>query len=126
MKIVMTIFFVFITIIIIFVSSLKKYLMRNLTCYLLFLLLVSPLSLFAKHTDLNKAVLKKLDDIISKKETYQIQREKEITDLKVQLAHSTDPVRKYELYASLFGAYLHYQADSALHYINREMRYCHN
>lgn len=95
--------------------------MRNLTCYLLFLLLVSPLSLFAKHTDLNKAVLKKLDDIISKKETYQIQREKEITDLKVQLAHSTDPVRKYELYASLFGAYLHYQADSALHYINREM-----
>ena len=47
--------------------------MRNLTCYLLFLLLVSPLSLFAKHTDLNKAVLKKLDDIISKKETYQIQ-----------------------------------------------------
>ena len=121
MKIVMTIFFVFITIIIIFVSSLKKYLMRNLTCYLLFLLLVSPLSLFAKHTDLNKAVLKKLDDIISKKETYQIQREKEITDLKVQLAHSTDPVRKYELYASLFGAYLHYQADSALHYINREM-----
>ena len=90
--------------------------MRNLTCYLLFLLLVSPLSLFAKHTDLNKAVLKKLDDIISKKETYQIQREKEITDLKVQLAHSTDPVRKYELYASLFGAYLHYQADSALHY----------
>ena len=70
--------------------------MRNLTCYLLFLLLVSPLSLFAKHTDLNKAVLKKLDDIISKKETYQIQREKEITDLKVQLAHSTDPVRKYE------------------------------
>ena len=121
MKIVMTIFFVFITIIIIFVSSLKKYLIRNLTCYLLFLLLVSPLSLFAKHTDLNKAVLKKLDDIISKKETYQIQREKEITDLKVQLAHSTDPVRKYELYASLFGAYLHYQADSALHYINREM-----
>ena len=88
----MTIFFVFITIIIIFVSSLKKYLMRNLTCYLLFLLLVSPLSLFAKHTDLNKAVLKKLDDIISKKETYQIQREKEITDLKVQLAHSTDQI----------------------------------
>ena len=42
-------------------------------------------------------------------------------DLKVQLAHSTDPARKYELYASLFGAYLHYQADSALHYINREM-----
>ena len=95
--------------------------MRNLTYYLLFLLLASPLSLSAKHTDINKAALKKLDDVISKKETYQIRREKDITDLKVQLAHSTDPARKYELYASLFGAYLHYQADSALHYINREM-----
>lgn len=93
--------------------------MRNLTYYLLFLLLASPLSLSAKHTDINKAALKKLDDVISKKETYQIRREKDITDLKVQLAHSTDPARKYELYASLFGAYLHYQADSALHYINR-------
>ena len=90
MKIVMAIFFVFITIIIIFVTSLKKYLMRNLTYYLLFLLLASPLSLSAKHTDINKAALKKLDDVISKKETYQIRREKDITDLKVQLAHSTD------------------------------------
>ena len=77
--------------------------------------------LVTKHTDINKAALKKLDDIISKKETYQIRREKDITDLKVQLAHSTDPARNYELYASLFGAYLHYQADSALHYINRQM-----
>ena len=64
--------------------------MRNLTYYLLFLLFVYPLSLSAKHTDINKAALKKLDDIISKKETYQIRREKDITDLKVQLAHSTD------------------------------------
>ena len=78
----MAIFFVFITIIIIFVTSLKKYLMRNLTYYLLFLLLASPLSLSAKHTDINKAALKKLDDVISKKETYQIRREKDITDLK--------------------------------------------
>ena len=72
--------------------------MRNLTYYLLFLLFVYPLSLSAKHTDINKAALKKLDDIISKKETYQIRREKDIADLKVQLAHSTDPARNYELY----------------------------
>ena len=63
--------------------------MRNLTYYLLFLLFVYPLSLSAKHTDINKAALKKLDDIISKKETYQIRREKDIADLKVQLAHYT-------------------------------------
>ena len=78
-------------------------------------------SFLVRKAYVNKAALKKLDDIISKKETYQIRREKDITDLKVQLAHSTDPARNYELYASLFGAYLHYQADSALHYINRQM-----
>ena len=38
--------------------------MRNLTYYLLFLLLASPFSLSAKHTDINKAALKKLDDVI--------------------------------------------------------------
>lgn len=77
-------------------------------------------SLCAMHTD-NAAALKKLDEVISKKETFQIRKEKEINNLKLELAHSTDPVRKYELYASLFGAYLHYQADSSLYYINREM-----
>lgn len=100
--------------------------MRNLTYYLLFLLFVYPLSLSAKHTDINKAALKKLDDIISKKETYQIRREKDITDLKVQLAHSTDPARNYELYASLFGAYLHYQADSRFIILTVRWRYCPN
>ena len=94
--------------------------MRNLTYYLLFLLFVYPLSLSAKHTDINKAALKKLDDIISKKELIRYGEKKTLL-IKVQLAHSTDPARNYELYASLFGAYLHYQADSALHYINRQM-----
>lgn len=94
--------------------------MKNLTYYVLFLLFVFPLSLSAKHTD-NTAALKKLDEVISKKATFQIRKEKEISDLKAELAHSTDPAQKYELYASLFGAYLHYQADSSLYYINREM-----
>lgn len=94
--------------------------MKNLTLYMLFLLLLFPFSLCAMHTD-NAAALKKLDEVISKKETFQIRKEKEINNLKLELAHSTDPVRKYELYASLFGAYLHYQADSSLYYINREM-----
>jgi hypothetical protein len=103
-----------------FVTSLKRNLMKNLTLYMLFLLLLFPFSLCAMHTD-NAAALKKLDEVISKKETFQIRKEKEINNLKLELAHSTDPVRKYELYASLFGAYLHYQADSSLYYINREM-----
>ena len=91
--------------------------MRNLVYYILFLLLTSSVSLSAKQTEC-RAALKRLDDIINKKETYQLQKEKEIDGLKVQLAHSVDPVDKYRLYGSLFDAYLHYQADSALHYIN--------
>lgn len=91
--------------------------MRNIACYILFFLLAYPVSLSAKQTEYG-AALKRLDDIINKKETYQLQKEKEIDGLKVQLAHSVDPVDKYWLYGALFDAYLHYQADSALHYIN--------
>lgn len=91
--------------------------MRNLVYYILFLLLISSVSLSAKQTEY-RAALKRLDDIINKKETYQLQKEKQIDALKVQLAHSVDPADKYRLYGSLFDAYLHYQADSALHYIN--------
>lgn len=42
--------------------------------------------------------------------------------MKLQLAHSNAPADKYRLYGSLFDAYLHYQADSALHYINKKQQ----
>ena len=93
--------------------------MRNIAYCVLSFLLVGSVSMFAKQTD-NVAALKKLDDIINKKETYQIQKEKEIEGLKLQLAHSNASADKYRLYGSLFDAYLHYQADSALHYINKK------
>lgn len=59
--------------------------MKNLTLYMLFLLLLFPFSLCAMHTD-NAAALKKLDEVISKKETFQIRKEKEINNLKLELA----------------------------------------
>ena len=49
--------------------------MRNIAYCVLSFLLVGSVSMFAKQTD-NVAALKKLDDIINKKETYQIQKEK--------------------------------------------------
>lgn len=91
--------------------------MKNITYYILSLLLVCPASLFAKQGD-NTAALKQLDDIINKKETFQVRKEKNIDALKMQLAHAVEPADRYRLYGSLFDAYLHYQADSALHYIN--------
>ncbi len=49
--------------------------MRNIACYILFFLLAYPVSLSAKQTEYG-AALKRLDDIINKKETYQLQKEK--------------------------------------------------
>ena len=79
--------------------------MRNVA-YILAFLLVCPTSLFAKQTD-NAAVLKRLDDIISNKETFQIEKEKTIDALKVQLTHSDSPADKYRLYGSLFDCLLY-------------------
>ena len=64
--------------------------MRNIA-YILAFLLVCPTLLFATQTDDNAAVLKRLDDIINKKETFQVQKEKAIDALKMQLAHSVAP-----------------------------------
>ncbi|MDD3038511.1 DUF6377 domain-containing protein [Bacteroides sp.] len=94
--------------------------MRNVAYYIFSFLFACPLLSFAEYAD-NKAALKSLDDVISRKEIFQVQKEKKIDSLKVQLAHTTDPLGKYSLYDSLFDAYVHYQADSALHYVNERM-----
>ncbi|WP_077155451.1 DUF6377 domain-containing protein [Bacteroides bouchesdurhonensis] len=94
--------------------------MRNVPCYILFFLLVYPFLSFAEHTD-KKAILKRLDNVISRKEIFQNLKERKVDSLKVQLAHATDPFDKYRLYDALFDAYVHYQADSALHYVYERM-----
>lgn len=94
--------------------------MRNIAFYILFLLLAYPLALFAKHED-NNGLLRKLDDVISKKELFQIRKEKNIDDLKEQLTHAAGPAERYRLYDALFDEYLHYQADSALRYVDCRM-----
>lgn len=97
--------------------------MKHIALYLIFTLVIYPLALSAKQTD-NESILKKVDDIIDKKVTYQIhgEKEKEISALKAQLVHADSPEDRYRLYNSLFDAYAHYQADSALHYINNNMQ----
>lgn len=94
--------------------------MRNVAYYIFSFLLACPFLAFAEHTD-REAALKRLDDAISRKEVFQVQKEKKIDSLKVQLTHTTVPLDKYRLYNSLFDAYVHYQADSALHYVNERM-----
>ena len=94
--------------------------MKNVTYFfILFLLILTP-PLFADKNS-NEEVLKRLDRIIDNKTAYHVQKEKEIVDLKQRLHRSKDNREKYELCGSLFNAYLHYQADSALYYINGKM-----
>lgn len=94
--------------------------MRNVTYCLILFLLIYPVTLLAdKHP--NETVLKELDGLIDKKQTFHVEKEREISDIKQQLHASEDNKEKYDLCGSLFYLYLHYQADSSLYYINGKM-----
>ena len=95
--------------------------MKNVIRLLVLYLLTLAAPLFADETG-NEEVLKRLDQVIDNKAVYHVQKEKELTDLKQRLHRAKDNQEKYELCGSLFNAYLHYQADSALYYINSKMR----
>lgn len=90
--------------------------------FLSFLLILAP-SLAAAENGNNEEVLKQLDRIIDNKSVYHVQKEKEITALKLRLELSKDGKEKYELCGYLFKAYLNYQADSALYYVNEKMNF---
>lgn len=92
--------------------------MKNATCILIIFLLVcaAPQNICGQ----NEEVLRKLDKLIDNKEAYHIRKEEKIKALKLRLHSLQDNKKKYELYGSLFNEYLHYQADSALHYVNKK------
>ena len=94
--------------------------MKNVTYFFILFLLTLTTPLFADKNS-NEEVLKRLDQVIDNKTACHVQKEKEIVDLKQRLHRSKDNREKYELCGSLFNAYLHYQADSALYYINGKM-----
>jgi hypothetical protein len=66
----------------------------------------------------NEQLLRRLDSIIAAKDCYKIAKEAELNRLKQRLSVVRDPRRRYLLCDSLFRGYLHYQADSAMVYIN--------
>ena len=71
----------------------------------------------------HEKVLQQLDEVITKKAVYRDEREATISQLKQQLHYVTTEEEKYKLCNELFGLYLHYQADSALYYINKKSEY---
>ena len=66
-----------------------------------------------------RAILDKLDGAIARKPEYRARKEARIADLRRRLALAADTLQQYALCKELSEEYLHYQADSAVHYINR-------
>lgn len=64
------------------------------------------------------SILNELDCVIRDKEIYHNIFEKNISQIKDKVSNTTDKDKIYELYEELFYQYLHFQADSALHYVN--------
>ena len=68
----------------------------------------------------NENILKQLDKAIEQKSQYHTQRERKIDSLTTSLKYTTSARNKLETYNALYDIYLHYQADSALHYVKKK------
>ena len=85
-------------------------------------LLFIPLGAFPEGKSYDR-VLEELDQAIAGKAAFRAERERTIAQLKQRLANGKDDAEKFELCGELFEQYLHYQADSALHYVEEKARY---
>lgn len=97
---------------------------RSKQILLFFYSLCFPIIALASHTPQQiKEVLEKLDAAIARKVEYQTVKEKEISTLKQHLLQEkTDSLRSAYAY-ELSRIYLHFQADSALHYLHLHDKY---
>ena len=91
-----------------------KFIKLNILLALIFL----PMQVFANQKDSIERVLDSLDVIIDNKSVFHAQKEQDMTALKMRLNNASDEYEKLDIYGQLFNGYLHYQADSSLHYID--------
>lgn len=94
--------------------------MKKQSLTLLYILFFINCTLFANRVN-NEDLLKQLDQSIDKKERFHREKEEKIALLKEQLRGPNTPQARYELCGELFTIFLHYQTDSALHYINEKL-----
>ena len=95
--------------------------MKCLSINILLLCFLCPLAVWAEQRGLAD-LLKELDGVIERKEVYTLPKEKELAELRMQLKNTKDHRAKYDLCDKLFTGYLHYQADSALAYVERKQK----
>ncbi len=93
--------------------------MKTKILYLFWLLLLIPGGIRATQNSID-LLLEELDAVIDRKAEYTIPKEAELSDLKMHLSQAKDHRMKYDLCNKLFAGYLHYQADSALAYLERK------
>lgn len=74
------------------------------------------------QTPSTEKILKELDTVIENKQQNALSKEAEIAALKKRLHQADSNREKFEICGDLFNAYLHFQADSSLFYINERIR----
>lgn len=95
--------------------------MKTKIIAVLWICLCMPVVLWANQRDL-ESLLKELDAVIAQKDIYKLPKEKELSDFRMRLNKSKDNRQKYDLCNKLFSGYLHYQADSALTYVEKKLK----
>ena len=94
-----------------------------LTLILLLLPLSVPVAASAQPApmpaDSVRAILDELDAAIARKHEYHAVKDARIADLRRRLALAADSLQQYALCKELSDEYQHYQADSAVYYLNR-------
>lgn len=101
------------------ISNLKP--MRTILFLILLMAEGWRVSIFAQAS--GQRILEQLDQTISRKEEFQHHKEAVISQIKQRLTYAADHTERYKLCGELFNLYLHYQADSASHYIRRKEYY---
>ena len=95
------------------------YIVKTKILYLFWMLLSIPGGIQAAQDSI-ELLLKELDTVIDRKAEYILPKETELSELKKRLNYATDYRMKYNLCDKLFTGYLHYQADSALAYLEKK------
>ena len=93
--------------------------MKTKISCILWMCFFCPLILWAEQSNI-ESLLKELDAVITQKNIYAQPKEKELSELRLRLMNAKDKRQKYELCNKLFMEYLHYQADSALAYVEKK------
>lgn len=82
------------------------------------ILLLFPVLLWAGEKEV-PAVLQRLDSVLSNQDVFREQKEAHIRELEGRLKRASDESERYILCKNLFQEYLHYQADTAVYYLDQ-------